>query len=76
MLGVRTMGSVSFMQVKVERTSHAIELSSLIAVQRSDVGDRLAVDMSIYPSHTAVGYVANEGGDIYRCLASESKTVM
>ncbi|PIL24214.1 hypothetical protein GSI_13967 [Ganoderma sinense ZZ0214-1] len=75
-LGVRTMGPVSFMQVKIERTSHTIELSPLITVQRSDVGDRLAVDMSMYPSHTAVGYVANEAGDIYRCLASESKAVI
>ncbi|KAI1794593.1 hypothetical protein LXA43DRAFT_995724 [Ganoderma leucocontextum] len=75
-LGVRTMGSASFMQVKVARTTQAVELAPLMTVKRSDIGDRQAIDMSIYPSNTAVGYVANEAGDIFQCRASESKTVI
>ncbi len=76
MLGVRTMGSTTFMEVKPARSTHAVELVPLITVQRSDIGDRQAIDMSIYPSNTAVSYVANDAGDIFRCRASESKTAM
>lgn len=75
-LGVRTMGSATFMQVKVVRPSNAVELAPLVTVQRSDIGDRQAIDMSIYPSNTSVGYVANEAGGIFRWRALESKTVM
>lgn len=75
-IGVRTMGSVSFMQVKVARHSDTVELAPLVTVQRSDIGDRQAIDMAMYPSNTAVGYVANEAGGIFRWRALESKTVM
>ena len=74
-LGVRTMGSTAFMQVKVASASHAIELAPLITVQRSDIGYRQAIDMAIYSANTAVGYVANDVGGVFRCYASESKTV-
>ena len=70
------MGSASFMQVKVARAMHPVELAPLITVQGSDIGDRQAIDMTIYPANTGVGYVANDIGDVFRCHASESKTVM
>ncbi|TBU65578.1 hypothetical protein BD310DRAFT_864379 [Dichomitus squalens] len=76
MLGVRTMGHVTFMRVKVARTTHTIEIEPLITVQRADIGDRRAVDLTFFPLNTAVGYVANEVGSVFRCRASESSTIV
>ena len=76
MLGVRTLGSVKFMRVKVARTGHVTELEPRITAQRSDFGDRQAVDLTIFPLDTTVGYVANEVGGVFRCRVSESQSVV
>lgn len=77
MLGVRTMGSTHFLQVKLafSRTTYALETSTVISVGRSDIGDRHVVDVALSPQD-ATGYVASETGNIFRCGVAEGRNVM
>ncbi|KAI9057898.1 hypothetical protein FKP32DRAFT_1597859 [Trametes sanguinea] len=74
-LGVRTMGSTDFLQIKlaVNKTSFAIEPSSFLTVQRADIGDRHAVDIAISPANPSIGYVVNDAGQVYRCSVPEGR---
>ncbi|KAI0372898.1 hypothetical protein BV20DRAFT_990286 [Pilatotrama ljubarskyi] len=78
MLGVRTMGSTIFMQVKlaVNRAAFTVEPAPFLTAQRSDIGDRHAVDLAISPTNITVGYVVNDTGSIYRCTAPEGKKLI
>lgn len=78
MLAVRTVGSVSFLQVKnlVSRAADMMEVAPVITIQRSDIGDRHPLDMSISPVDATAGFVANEVGDIFRCGISEGQSIM
>ncbi|KAI0362386.1 hypothetical protein OH77DRAFT_1441905 [Trametes cingulata] len=78
MLGVRTMGSTTFMQVKlaVHRAAFTVEPTPFVTAQRSDIGDRHAVDLAISFTDVTVGYLVNDTGAIYRCSAPEGKKLM
>ncbi|KAI0807584.1 hypothetical protein C8Q74DRAFT_1313323 [Fomes fomentarius] len=77
MLGVRTMGSTHFLQVKLafSRTTYALETPAIITVGRSDIGDRHAVDVALSPQN-ATGYVASDTGNIFRCGVAEGRNVI
>ncbi|KAH9901571.1 hypothetical protein C8Q73DRAFT_678269 [Cubamyces lactineus] len=77
-LAVRTMGATTLLQINlaVDRTMYRIEPTPLVTVRRSDIGDKGAVDVTISPFNSCVGYVVNSGGDIFRCSASQSKPVI
>ncbi|KAI0636734.1 hypothetical protein C8Q77DRAFT_1094359 [Trametes polyzona] len=77
-LGVRTLGATTFMQVKVaiNKTTFSVEPTPLVAVQRSDIGDRHSLDMAIAQEDPSIGYVVNEAGAIFRCSAPEGKKVV
>lgn len=78
MLGVRTMGSTTFLQVKVavNKSTYAVEPTPFITVQRTDIGDKHAVDIAISPTNPSIGYVVNDAGDIFRCSVPEGKRTM
>ncbi|RDX56514.1 hypothetical protein OH76DRAFT_1426024 [Lentinus brumalis] len=78
-LGVRTMGSATIFKVKASAAfgNDAVETSSVVTVQRSSIGDRQPVDMTVLSSSSGtIGYVVNDMGDIYRCGVSEGKTTV
>ncbi|OSD08614.1 hypothetical protein PYCCODRAFT_1380319 [Trametes coccinea BRFM310] len=77
-LGVRTMGSTTFLQIKlaVNKASFAVEPSPLVTVQRADIGDRHAVDIAISPVNPFVGYIVNDAGQVYRCSAPEGRKLI
>ena len=73
-MGVRTMGSTSLLQLKYTpgrgRTPPAMELAPILTVRRSDVGDRHAVDITLSSVEATCGYVVNDAGDVFRCRVS------
>ncbi|KAI0672980.1 hypothetical protein C8Q78DRAFT_1022189 [Trametes maxima] len=77
-LAVRTMGSSTFLQLKVavHKTALSIEPTPLVTVQRSDVEGCHVVDLAISPTNTSMGYVVNDVGAIFRCSAPEGKKLM
>ena len=78
MLAVRTMGSTHFMQVKLalSRSAHSLQTSSLLAIQRADLDDKHAVDVAISPHSSALGYIANDLGVVFRCSVADGRSVM
>ena len=72
------MGVTTLLQINlaIDRTMYRLEPTPLLTVQRADMGDKSAVDMAISPFNSCVAYVVNSGGDIFRCSASQSKSVM
>ncbi|KAI0723995.1 hypothetical protein C8T65DRAFT_628157, partial [Cerioporus squamosus] len=78
-LGVRTMGSATVFRVKASASfrSDAAETVPIMTVQRSSIGDRQPVDMTVISSSSgAIGYIVNDIGDIYRCSVLEGKTTI
>ncbi len=73
------MGSATIFKVKASAAfgNDAVETSSVVTVQRSSIGDRQPVDMTVLSSSSGtIGYVVNDMGDIYRCGVSEGKTTV
>ncbi|KAI0819525.1 hypothetical protein BC628DRAFT_1402047 [Trametes gibbosa] len=75
MIGVRTMGSTMFMQVRfaVDQTTHTVEPAPYMTVLRADTGNRHVMDMAISRSNPSIGYVVNDAGAIFRCSAPDEK---
>lgn len=78
MLGIRTMGSTTFLQVKVavNKSAYTVEPTPVVTVQRTDIGDRHAADIAISPTNPSIGYVVNDTGDVFRCSAPEGRRNM
>ncbi|KAH9945903.1 uncharacterized protein BXZ73DRAFT_37424 [Epithele typhae] len=76
MIGVRTVGSTTFLQAKMGRGRHqTLQVTPLTTVQRSELGDRHAVDVCVPCSGEATGYVVNNAGHVYRCAADVTEQV-
>ncbi|KAI8989669.1 hypothetical protein BD414DRAFT_414849 [Trametes punicea] len=77
-LGVRTVGSTSFLQIRlaVNKTPFTVEPAPLLTVQRSELSDRHAVDLTISSINTSVGYVVTDAGAIFRCSTPEGRRNM
>lgn len=73
------MGLAQIMKVKVTRSRAGpiVETVPFITAQRSDLGDGRAVDISLTPlEYGALGYIANERGDLFRCSVYKGDAIM
>ena len=79
-VGVRTMGATSFLQIKYTsgrgRAPLAIEATPAIVIQRSQTSDRHAVDISVSPTESVCGYVVNDMGDVFSCRVVAGNSVV
>ena len=81
LLGVRTMSSAAFLQVKytpgrVRKRPGTIEANPVMIAQRADIGDRHAVDLCVSCVDPASGYVVNDIGHVYRCRNTSGGSVL
>ena len=78
--GVRTMGATSFLQIKHSsgrgRAPLAIEVTPTIVAQRSQTGDRHAMDICVSSTEDVCGYVVNDIGDVYGCRIAAGNSVV
>ena len=79
-LGVRTIGSTAFLQTTYTpgrgRTQPIVEAAPFVTAQRSDLGDRRALDISVSSVEPACGYIVNDVGDIFRCRVSSGDGIV
>ncbi|GBE82101.1 predicted protein [Sparassis crispa] len=70
-LGVRTYAATSLLQVKPmgDSRSAAVQMHELAVVARSDVGDKLLMDMTLPTTSTRHGslLLVNQEGTVYQC---------
>ena len=72
------MGSTSILRVQAvgSRYPYALRLVPTVTVQRSDIGDKPAMDVALSTTTSGVGFVVNGAGGVYKCSAQEDRAVV